>query len=327
MTVLTAVDCHALEMNAEHISSYPSIFTLGHRVIKDIFSSPVVIEEKIDGSQFSMSRTNGVLRCRSKGKEIVVDAPEKMFAKAVETAKSLDLHDGWVYRGEYLQSPKHNTLKYNCVPPGYIIIFDIQTGPEAYLSPIEKRTESHRIGLGCVPVFLGDLPGTVNMTRELAEELLQKDSCLGGCKIEGFVVKNYNLFTAEKKIAIAKFVSEAFKEKHAHEWKVSNPGAGDFVEILIASLKTEARWNKAVQHLREVGSITDSPQDIGMLINEVQADTLKEESDFIRDRLYAHFIGQINRGVIRGLPEWYKARLASFVPEQDSLCAADVCVS
>lgn len=31
------------------INSYPSIFAIGHRAIADIFSSDVVVEEKIDG--------------------------------------------------------------------------------------------------------------------------------------------------------------------------------------------------------------------------------------------------------------------------------------
>src|SRR5579872_4175597 len=126
-------------MNDNHISSYPQIFAIGHRSIKDIFSSPVVIEEKVDGSQFSAQRINGELLCRSKGKEIVIDAPEKMFAKAVEAAQSCDLHDGWIYRCEYPQSPKHNTLAYSRTPVKHLIVFDVMTAPETYLTPDEKK--------------------------------------------------------------------------------------------------------------------------------------------------------------------------------------------
>jgi ATP-dependent RNA circularization protein (DNA/RNA ligase family) len=35
------------------ILSYPSIYALGHRAIRELFDGPVVVEEKIDGSQFS----------------------------------------------------------------------------------------------------------------------------------------------------------------------------------------------------------------------------------------------------------------------------------
>lgn len=297
-----------------HISSYPSIYALGHRAIKEIFSGPVVIEEKVDGSQFSMCRTDGVLSCRSKGKDIIIDAPEKMFGTAIETAKSLDLHDGWTYRCEYLSKPKHNTLVYARIPKQHLIVFDVMTGPETYLTPQEKLDEATRIGLEAVPCFAnGQLIEAGNaMSAGVAEVFLHTDSILGGCKIEGFVVKNYALFTPDKKIAIAKYVSEAFQEKHRDEWKTANPGAGDFVENLIAKLKTDARWNKAVQHLRDDGNLKGEPQDIGALIREVQKDLIKEELDFIKETLYSHFIGQITRGVIRGLPEWYKEKLAGF---------------
>lgn len=33
--------------------SYPSIYNLGHRYIADLLTVPVIVEEKIDGSQFS----------------------------------------------------------------------------------------------------------------------------------------------------------------------------------------------------------------------------------------------------------------------------------
>lgn len=290
-----------------HISSYPSIYALGHRAIVDIFASPVVIEEKIDGSQFSMSRTAGALSCRSKGKDIVIEAPEKMFAKAIETASQLDLHDGWTYRCEYLQSPKHNTLTYARTPAKHLIVFDICTGPETYLRPDAKRAECDRIGLECVPCFYD---GSHGVSKGIAEELLQKDSILGGCKIEGFVVKNYNLFTAEKKIAIAKYVSEAFKEKHTLEWKSANPTKTDVIQNLITELKTEARYNKAIQHLRDNGAITDTLKDIGPLMKELNCDTEKEECDYIKEKLFAHFWPQIRRGITAGVPEFYKAKLA-----------------
>ena len=60
------------------------------------------MEEKVDGSQFSFGRFDGELRVRSKGKEMVVDAPEKMFQRAVDQAKFLPLTDGWTYRGRGL---------------------------------------------------------------------------------------------------------------------------------------------------------------------------------------------------------------------------------
>lgn len=291
-----------------HLPSYPSIYALGHRAITEILSSgPVVIEEKIDGSQISMCKTNGELCMRSKGKDLVIEAPEKMFNSAVATAKSLDLHDGWIYRGEYLQSPSHNTLAYARIPNKHIIIFDVMTGPECYLSPADKAAECSRIGLECVPLYH---EGIMTNTGDIME-MLKRTSILGSdVPIEGVVIKNYNLFCPDKKISIAKVVAEDFKEKHHKSWKSKNPTCQDIVQILIAELRTEARWNKAVQHLRDAGALLGEPRDIGPIIKEVQSDTMKEESDYIKEKLYQHLRQQIERSIVHGIPEWYKKKLS-----------------
>ena len=139
---------------------------------------------------------------------------------------------------------------------------------------------------------------------------LERESILGGCKIEGIVVKNYSVFTKDKKAAMGKYVSEAFKEKHQGEWRKANPTQSDIVETLSAIYSTQARWQKALQHLREAGKLEGSPRDIGLLIQEVPNDILKEEEDQIKQTLFEHFWPKIRRGVTNGLPQWYKDELA-----------------
>lgn len=51
-------------------------------------------------------------------------------------------------------------------------------------------------------------------------------------------------------------------------------------------------------------------QDIPALIKEVQADIIREEMDQVKETLWKHFSPQILRGVIKGLPEHYKEKLA-----------------
>lgn len=290
------------------LHSYPSVYAIGHKAIEDIFKSPVIVEEKIDGSQFSFGLIDGELVCRSKGKQLILDAPEKMFIRAVETVRNIagKLHPEWVYRGEFLGSPKHNTLAYDRIPAGHIIGFDICPGLEEYLSPEEKRAEFELLCLECVPLLYS---GKVD-TLEMFNEFLERVSVLGGSKIEGVVVKNYTLFTIEKKAAMGKYVSERFKEVHAGEWRKSNPTQGDIVDQLIERYRTPARWAKAVQHMAEAGTLIGGPQDIGPLMREVPADVLKECEADIKDHLFAHFWKQIQRGLVAGLPEWYKQELA-----------------
>lgn len=282
--------------------SYPSIFALGHRAISELLLDPVLVEEKIDGSQFSFGRFDGELKCRSKGATINVEFPEKMFSLAVETAKSLNLKDGWTYRAEYLVKPKHNTLAYERTPIKNLIIFDINPAEESYLTYQEKVDEAQRIGLEIVPFMFF---GFVENPQPLLD-FLSQTSILGGQKIEGIVIKNYNRFGKDKKVLMGKYVSEAFKEVHGGEWRENNPTSGDIIQQIILSLKTPARWQKSVQHLAERGELTDSPKDIGALIKEVQDDIAKECTDEIKDALFSHAMKHIKRGVVGGLPEWYK---------------------
>lgn len=298
------------------LSSYPSIYAVGHKYLAELFSGPVLVEEKIDGSQFSFgvepTLAGGMeLKCRSKGQEIYCSAPEKMFAHAVATATRLYqaglLRVGWTYRCEYLQKPKHNCLVYTRVPKNHLILFDVMTGPETYIGPEAKFAEAGRLGLECVPSYyygLGD-----NLIPQSLENYFVLDSVLGGCKIEGVVVKNYNRFGIDKKILIGKFVSAAFKEKHAGEWRKSNPTKADVVEFLVTQLRTDARWRKAIQHLREAGKITDTPADIGPLLLEIKTDIEREEADAVKEALFKHFWPQIARGATSGFPEFYKREL------------------
>lgn len=283
---------------------------MGHRAIADLLQGPVYVEEKVDGSQFSFGITKeGELKVRSKGCEMVVDAPEKMFSFAVETVKRLApmLHPGWTYRGEYLRSPKHNALIYSRIPKDHIIIFDIEVGECEFLSHRAKRDEGIRIGLETVPLLW---EGYVNKIEDI-RDFLTKESVLGGQKIEGVVIKprDYSLFGKDKKVLMGKLVSEAFKETHARVWKQDNPSRGDIIAALGAQYNTQARWQKAIQHLTEKGLITGSPRDIGPLIKEIPADIKRECEEEIKEKLFAFAWPHLSRMVTRGFPEFYKELL------------------
>lgn len=290
------------------IESYPMVFAIGHRAIADIFLDPVLVEEKIDGSQFSFGMIDGELVMRSKGAVVHKDSPEGMFSAAVHSVMEIldRLKPGWVYRCEYLQKPKHNVLAYGRVPSRNLILFDVNIGTESYLDRRAKEVEAERVGLEIAPKLF---EGMV-LSSESLFALLESVSILGSTKVEGIVAKNYARFSIDKKAMMGKFVSEQFKETHSKEWKASNPVLGDIVERLIATLRTEARWQKSVQHLKDAGTLEGSPRDIGNLIAEVKRDVLAEESDFIKTKLYEWAKDRISRAVTHGLPEWYKKVLA-----------------
>lgn len=295
------------------IRPYPSIFNLGHKAVADIFKEPVLVQEKVDGSQISFKKEwnpetlSHVLKVRSKGAQLVIEAPDKMFARGVDEIKSVEplLIAGWTYRGEYLAKPKHNTLAYDRVPSKNIVIFDIDRGEEDYADPPMVKIEAERLGFEVVPSFTETITSALDLRA-----LLDQASFLGGQKVEGLVVKNYQRFDPKTKhVLMAKFVSEAFKESHGMEWKATNPSKADVVAMLISSLKTSARWSKAVQHLRESGQLEDSPRDIALLFKEVPLDVKQECGDLIKDKLFEWAWPQIQRGITAGLAEWYKERL------------------
>lgn len=286
--------------------SYPKIYNVGHKLVQDLLLGHVVVEEKVDGSQFSFGIFNGELKCRSKGVELNIEDPEKMFSKAVTFVKSIQhlFKDGFTYRGEYLQKPKHNTLAYERAPDNNIILFDINPGEEVYISSDDKKQEALRLGLETVTVLFEGDGSELNL--QSFTKMLETMSILGGQKIEGVVIKNYALFGPDKKVLMGKHVSEAFKEIHSGDWKDRNPGRTDVIAALINKYKTPARWNKAIQHLREKGQITDTPKDIGLLIKETKEDLLSECSEEIKEDLFNYFKDQILRGSTNGLPEHYK---------------------
>lgn len=296
------------------LNSYPKIYNLGHSELVDLFNGPVIVEEKIDGSQISFGVTNDdELLIRSKGCSIDVNYPPKMFKTAVDNIMDIRgmLVPGAIYRGEYLAKPKHNTLKYSRVPLRNIIIFDIEipndTGCLLFASPSCKLETCRLLGMECVPVILSG----ENIGIDLLKAALTKESVLGGVKIEGVVIKplNYDLFGRDKKVIMGKHVSEEFKEVHQKEWKTNNPGRKDSIEKIIERFRTTARWEKAFQHLRESGKIENSPKDIDALIKETQEDISEECSEEIKNLLYQEFGKEIKRRSTFGLPEWYKNKL------------------
>lgn len=78
---------------------------------------------------------------------------------------------------------------------------------------------------------------------------------------------------------------------------------------LLLSNHSQARWQKAIQHLAESGRIEDSPRDIGLLIKEIPEDVEKECAAEIKEKLYTWAWPHLRRRIVAGMPEWYKEQL------------------
>jgi hypothetical protein len=184
----------------------------------------------------------------------------------------------------------------------------------------ELAAQADALCLDVVPLILRGAGGV-----EMLDGFLDRESYLGGSKIEGVVVKRYlpdgwMWMGQPAYVKVAKYVSEKFKETHKDNWSRTNTARGG-VEPLMEAFHTEARWRKAVQHLRERGEFHGRVQDIGAFIRELGNDLVAEEEAAIRDALWALFRGDFVRAASRGAVDWFKGALATgeFASDQEEI--------
>lgn len=291
------------------IKSFPKIFAIGDRHISGIFDNEVEITEKVDGSQWVMGKIKGELYMRSKGQIVYSGTSNKMFEIAVDYTESIEhkIPDNTIFYCEYFQKPKHNTLAYGRVPKNNLILFGVSDSEDRFISKYEElKKYAEMIDIEIVPLIFS---GKINNAEEIFK-LIEQESILGGVNMEGIVVKNYTEFFVGNQVVFlmaGKYVSEKFKEKHTKDWKKGTT-KGKF-EIFKDSFRTEARWLKGIQHLKEKGELENSPRDIGKLIKEIHLDIEEEEKENIKDFLYKEFMKDILRNATRGFPEFYKKEI------------------
>lgn len=293
------------------LKEFPKIFTIGQDYIRDIFDTDVEVTEKIDGSQLNWGKIDGVFYMRSKGKQLFEEAPEKMFKEGMNYVLGLrdQLPDNTIFYAEYLQKPHHNVLNYSRTPLNHLILFGVSN---AFGDIFTKDYDALKyyaefLNIDVVPLLFTGKVSSIDFLLKL----LETDSILENTKIEGVVVKNYSksLLIGGRVIPVmmGKFVSEKFKEVHK-DWSKTHTGKGKYQQF-IESYRTEARWLKAIQHLKDASKLENSPRDIGALIKAVKDDIVEEEKENIKNFLWKEFGDQLLRSSVSGLPEWYKKYL------------------
>jgi len=310
------------------IPAFPKIFTLGMKETERVFNNPVEVTEKIDGSQFSFGMIDGDLHMRSKGAIVYPETVKGMFAPVVmhvlKAHAKNPLPNNMVFHGETLQKPKHNTLEYGRVPTNNFMLFSIRFipgginfsstvcgVPKAEFVSDHDTLKLWALALGFEPIpllYTGKLDRTKIL--EYTEKWLDTESTLGKANMEGVVIKNYSERALIGGMVIpvlaAKYVSEKFKEKHSVSWKKENKPV---MEKLGDAYRTEARWQKAIQHLRDDGTLEQSPKDIGPLYKEIIRDINEECKEEIKEALWQGYSKDLCRIVTRGFAEWYKEQL------------------
>lgn len=317
---------------SNELRAFPKIFNLGNSYIPNLFKGVVEITEKVDGSQFGFGITpDGEVVCRSKGVQLHSREQNKMFAEGWDAVESIAhfLKDAWrdnekidaygaYFYGEYLRTPKHNTLKYDRTPKNNIIIFGACIGGE-FVDDHETLTKlAEDMGFETVPMIYKGYYSTDIDGLNHFKKMLETESILGGQSIEGVVIKNYKQPCMIGNLVMpsfGKYVRPDFRELNDINWKDNS--TGNKMEDFFKTFKSEARWDKAIQHLRDAGSLQSAPQDIGPLMKEIAADIESECKEDIKEFLYKQHIGDIKRIALGGFPLWYKEKLLTGAFKED----------
>jgi hypothetical protein len=286
------------------INSFPKIFYLGSPQVKDIFDDEVELTEKVDGSYICFGVVNNKLIIQNKNQVIDASTANEFYSNAVEYIISIKnrLPNNMVFYCEYLRKPAHNTLIYERTPKNNLMLFGASILGKRFFSDYSKLCElAEALDIEAVPLMMkGKLDD-----RENLKILLSQDSVLGNVKIEGIVIKNYK---HPSSILAAKYVSDRFKGVKSENRRRKGFSKDHFDEFK-QQFRTEARWQKAVQHLKEKGELEGSPKDIGSLLKEIYCDIEAEEQEYIKDGLYRLFKKEILKCSTTGFAEWYKEQL------------------
>ncbi len=303
------------------MKKYQKIIASYKPEVQDIWKGNIIVEEKIDGSQFRIEIDDqGNIQCGSRTQELGL--LDSMFKKGVdemvEVFNNYRAPKGtitYIY-GEYLSKPKQNTIAYARVPKHNVIIFDVKENNK-FLLYQQKKTFADRFDLECVPIlWSGD---GREFTSEVQDEILKKESILGhqsGFKhIEGIVVKaydryyNFNEYPQYKDNDFpwlsCKIVNDEFKEKNKEE----NPNRGQKLQTLKDAYRTEARVIKAIQHCKEQGLIKGEMSDLQYIIPEMSKDIVEENKEDIKNALWRMFGKEIVGYAVKIAPQVYKTIL------------------
>lgn len=277
------------------------------------------IEEKVDGSQLSMM-LNSENKLTFYNKNKLANENNAAFTNAIQMLKfkfvnTQILNPNYVYHGESVCKIKHNVNVYERTPKNYFILYDIwDMDSKSYLSSESKNIESERINIEIVPtLYLNTDP--ICSPYEICDSLIKQielgsiASVLGGIP-EGVVLKHHAYELNGKFVATKlKYVSDNFKERHKIKQPKCEMSADEYLTELGKSFCTNARFQKAYQHLVEDNKIDPNnvkKSDEGKIIGELNLDFDKEYKEELMLVLWLEFSPQIKKLARENTGTWFK---------------------
>ena len=227
------LDDHDAAMITEYVPRYQHIVRLGNSEVAGILDEEVVVQEKIDGANMTISLDPGGFLTICSRRKCIFDhgAVIDGFNGAVEYVTKnkgfsalLEEHPDWMLRGDWLVP---RTIKYNEDAYRKFYAFDVQTLGGFYV-PVgvyAPELEKHGILMAKL-LFVGklDIAGVA--------ALADQTSSLGPNKMEGVVVKRYDYTNKYNRSTWAKLVNAGFsadKSVKMHTIKDRSPQEIRFV--------------------------------------------------------------------------------------------------
>ena len=256
---------------------YTKIKALGTDETEEIFEGVCVVQEKIDGGNFSFYVENNKLIVASRNMIMTDKIDPKgweaipVVTEAFEKYPEL-FNPNYLYVGESLQ--KH-TISYDSIP-GFVGYDIWNEETESFLHWKDSKGIFESFGLEFIHVHF-ERDGS-EITIEELEECIKHSSYKEG-DAEGIVIKNYSKLNKYGNPLFGKIVTDDFKEQNRAVFKGTNqpPKEGNSTIIIASTYSTEARIEKTIHKLVDEGTVLDMSM-IPVLFNAVAEDIFEENA-------------------------------------------------
>lgn len=236
---------------------YKKIYRLGYEDVKDIFlnsEDKIIIQEKIDGSNFRFMIKDGYIIFGSRTQELTEDKEhkyQKNFQRCIEFIRDtlngigdLSKFNNCIFYGE--NCIKHSlTYDWDKIPP--FLGFDIYNLElDEYVDFEQIKEVFEMLHLPIVPI-IKEITAKEAIMEKIDDSYVPQ-SVYAPRQAEGVVFKNY-----ERQL-FAKYVTDQFKEKNKETFGGGKKLANDDSERFVAEYCTNSRIDKSIFKLIDEGN-------------------------------------------------------------------------
>ena len=265
----------------------------------------VIIQEKLDGSQLTISNINGVVTFFNKSKQISGKSKPFLNSYLSLVNKPHIFKSGYFYHGEAMISIKPHTIVYEREAKYFWVLYEVVRADNTSLVPEEIYELIKDTGIEYLPPLYDNKQETeyidyIQIAKRLMEDITTGEitSHLGGTP-EGVVLKALNRTRDIKSVNTRyKFVRQELAEMNSKKKKrIPRVSDEQIIEAIGKIYDTEARMRKGVQHLQEEDkwNYNDPKKNISSLVDELDLDLLSEAEDDIKSMLFIRFFPKISK--------------------------------